>query len=42
MHAPTEDKSDGAKDTYCEELERVLDQSPKQKIFLEYFNAKIG
>jgi hypothetical protein len=26
MHAPTEDKSDDAEDSFYEELERVLDQ----------------
>jgi hypothetical protein len=42
-HAPTEDKTDGVKDSFYEELERVFDKFPKchMKILLD-FNAKVG
>jgi hypothetical protein len=35
VHAPTEDKTDGVKDSFCEELERVFDTLSKyhMKIF---------
>jgi hypothetical protein len=41
MHAPTEDESDDTKDSFYEELERVLDQFPKyqMKILLGDFTA---
>jgi exonuclease III len=43
VHAPTEDKIDDAKDSFCEELERVFDKFPKyhMKILLGDFNAKV-
>jgi exonuclease III len=42
VHAPTEDKTDGVKDS--EELERIFDKFPKyhMKILLGDLNAKIG
>jgi hypothetical protein len=42
VHAPTEDKTDVVKDSFYEELERVLDKFPKYhtKILLGDFNAK--
>jgi hypothetical protein len=44
VHAPTEDKTDGVKDSFYEELERVFDKFPKyhMKNFLGDFNAKVG
>jgi hypothetical protein len=39
-HAPNEDKSDDTKDSFYDELERVLHQFPK--ILLGYFSAKLG
>ena len=44
MHAPSEEKSDESKDSFCEELEQVFDHFPKyrMKILLGYFNAKVG
>jgi hypothetical protein len=44
VHAPTEDKTDGVKDSFYEELERVFDKFPKNhiKILLGDFNAKVG
>jgi hypothetical protein len=44
VHVPTEDKRDDTKDSFCEELEGVLDQFPKynMQILLGYFNAKVG
>jgi hypothetical protein len=44
VHDPTEDKTDGVKDSFYEELERVIDKFPKynMKILLGDFNAKIG
>jgi exonuclease III len=44
VHAPTEDKTDDAKDSFCEELERVFDKFPKchMKIVLGDFNTKVG
>ena len=43
MHAPSEEKSDGSKDSFYEELEQVFDHFPKynMKILLD-FNAKLG
>jgi hypothetical protein len=43
VHAPTEGKIDYVKDTFYEELERVLDKLPKyhMKILLGDFNAKV-
>ena len=44
VHAPSEEKSDEAKDSFCEELEQVFDQFPKyhMKMLLGEFNAKVG
>jgi hydroxypyruvate isomerase len=43
VHAPTEDKTDDVKDSFCEDLERVFDKFPKyhMKILLGDFNAKV-
>jgi exonuclease III len=43
-HAPTEDKTDDAKDSFYEELERVFDKLHNYhvKILLGDFNAKVG
>jgi hypothetical protein len=42
VHAPTEDETDDLKDSFYEELERVLDKFPKyqMKILLD-FNTKV-
>jgi hypothetical protein len=42
LHAPSEEKSDGSKDRFNEELEQVFDHFRKyyMKILLGYFNAK--
>ena len=42
-HAPSEEKSDDSKDSFCEELEQVFDHFPKyhMEILLD-FNAKFG
>jgi exonuclease III len=44
VHAPTEDKTDDVKDSFCEELERVFDKFPKyhMEILLGDFKAKVG
>jgi len=44
VHAPSEEKSDEAKDKFYEELEQVFDYFPKYhtKMLLGYFNAKVG
>jgi hypothetical protein len=44
VHSPTEDKTDGVKDSFYEKLERVFDKFPKYhtKILLGDFNAKVG
>jgi len=44
VHAPSEEKSDEAKDGFYEELEQVFDHFPKyhMKILLGDFNAKVG
>jgi len=44
VHAPSEEKSDEAKDSFYEELEQVFDQFPKyhMKVSLGDFNAKVG
>jgi exonuclease III len=44
VHAPTEDKTDDVKDSFCEELERVFDKFPKYhtKILLGDANVKVG
>jgi hypothetical protein len=44
VHAPCEDKSDDVKDSFYEELGRVLDQFPKHdmKVVLGNFSAKVG
>jgi hypothetical protein len=43
-HAPTKDKTDFTKDSFYEELERVLDKFPKyhMKILSGDFNSKLG
>jgi hypothetical protein len=42
-HAPTEDKSDDSKDSFCKQLEQVFDNFPKyhMKILID-FNEKLG
>ena len=44
VHAPSEEKSDDSKDSFCEELEQVVYHFPKylMKILLGEFNAKVG
>jgi hypothetical protein len=44
VHAPCEDTSDDIKDSFYEELGRVIDQFPRydMKILLGDFNAKVG
>jgi len=44
VHAPSEEKSDEAKDTCYEELEQVFDYFPKyhMKMLIGDFNAKVG
>jgi len=44
VHAPSEEKSDEAKDTFYEELQQVFDYFPKyhMKMLLGDFNAKVG
>ena len=44
VHAPSEEKSDEAKDGFYEELEQVFNHFPKyhMKILLGDFNAKVG
>jgi hypothetical protein len=44
VHAPTENKINGMKDSFYEELERVFDKLPKyhMKILLGDFSAKVG
>jgi hypothetical protein len=44
VHAPCEDTSDDIKDSFYEELRRVIDQIPRydMKILLGKFNAKVG
>jgi len=44
VQAPSEEKSDEAKDNFYEELEQVFDHFPKyhMKILLGDFNAKVG
>jgi hypothetical protein len=44
VHAPTEDKTDDVKDSFCKELECVFHKFPKYhiKILLGDFNAKVG
>ena len=44
MNSPSEDKSDGSKDSFYEELEQVSDHFPRyyMKILLGDFNAKVG
>jgi hypothetical protein len=43
VHAPIEDKTHGAKDSFYEEFEHVYDKFPKYhlKILLGDFNAKV-
>jgi hypothetical protein len=44
MHVPTDDKSNDTKDSFHEELERVLNQcrAYDTKLLLGHFNAKGG
>jgi len=44
MHAPSEEKSDDSKDSFCEELGQVFYRFPKyhMKILFGDFNAKAG
>ena len=44
VHAPSEEKSEESKESFCEELEQVFDHFPKyhMKILLGDFNAKVG
>jgi len=44
VHAPSEEKSDDPKDSFYEELDKILDHFPKHhmKILLEDFNTKLG
>jgi len=44
VHAPSEEKSDESKDSFCEELEQVFDHFPKyhMKMLPGDFNAKVG
>jgi hypothetical protein len=44
VHAPSEDKNDDSKDSFCEEPEQVFDHFPRyhKKILLGDFNAKVG
>jgi hypothetical protein len=44
VHAPREDKSDGVKDSFYQELGRVFNQFPRHymKILLRHSNAKLG
>jgi exonuclease III len=44
VHAPCEDKGDDEKDSFYEELGRVIDQFPRfdMKIILGDFNTKVG
>jgi hypothetical protein len=42
--APTEDKTDDLKESFCEKLEHAFDKFPKYhiEILLGDFNAKVG
>ena len=44
VHAPSEEKCEDSRDSFCEELEQVFDDFPKyrMKILLVDFNAKVG
>jgi hypothetical protein len=42
VHAPSEEKSDDSKDSFCEELEQVFNWFPNLKILLENFKAQMG
>jgi hypothetical protein len=44
VHSLYEDKSDGVKDSFCEEVGCVSDQFPRSdmKMFLGDFNANVG
>jgi hypothetical protein len=44
VHTPTEDKTDGMKDGFYEELEHIFNKFPKyhMKILLGDFSAKVG
>ncbi|XP_067616258.1 craniofacial development protein 2-like [Eurosta solidaginis] len=43
-HAPTEEKDDEVKDTFCEQLERTYERCPRHdiKVVLGDFNARVG
>ena len=44
VHAPSEEKSDDSKDSFCEKFEQISDHFPEyhMKILLGDFNAKFG
>jgi hypothetical protein len=42
VHAPTEDKCDDTKESFCEELEGVFDQFPKYHMKIRRFQCKVG
>ena len=44
VHAPSEEKSDGSKDSFYEEIDQVFEHFPKYdtKVLLGDFNAKVG
>jgi hypothetical protein len=44
VHAPSEEKSDDSKDSFCNKLEQAFDNFPKHhvKILLGDFNTKVG
>jgi hypothetical protein len=44
VHAPSKEKSDASKDSFCEELEQVSEYFPKyhMKILLGDFNEKVA
>jgi hypothetical protein len=44
VHAPTEDKDEDIKDSFCKELEQELDHFPRYHInfILGDFNTKVG
>jgi hypothetical protein len=41
VHAPTEDKIDYVKDSFCEELERIFDKYPKYHFFTTFLKIQI-
>jgi hypothetical protein len=44
VHAPTDNKNDGTKDSFYEDLEHVFNHFPRyhMKILLGYFSGKVG